>query len=163
MPRDLFVLSAGAAEGVVLSQQAAIEAQEGVVLRATFGSVGAMRDQWAAGAPCDVRVPSAKLLDELSQRGDVDAATRVSLGRGRHGRVRPHRRPGSIGCTQVTEILYTDGVRLAGVLPAGSELSTEYAAAVVARAAEPEIARRVVQRSGGAPTLAVGRAGGFEA
>jgi molybdate transport system substrate-binding protein len=42
-----------------------------------------------------------------------------------------------IGCTQVTEILYTDGVRLAGVLPSEFELATGYTAAVAARSADP--------------------------
>jgi molybdate transport system substrate-binding protein len=37
---------------------------------------------------------------------------------------------GLIGCTQVTEILNTPGVALAGLLPAGLELSTLYVAAV---------------------------------
>jgi molybdate transport system substrate-binding protein len=37
---------------------------------------------------------------------------------------------GLIGCTQVTEILNTPGVVLAGPLPAGLELSTLYVAAV---------------------------------
>ena len=45
----------------------------------------------------------------------------LSIGRGEQG---------LIGCTQVTEILNTPGVALAGLLPAGLELSTLYVAAV---------------------------------
>jgi molybdate transport system substrate-binding protein len=46
------------------------------------------------------------------------------------------RRP--IGCTQVTEIVDTAGVRLAGPLPKGFELATMYTAGVCERAAAPE-------------------------
>jgi molybdate transport system substrate-binding protein len=71
--------------------------------------------------------------------------------------------PQPIGCTQVTEILYTPGVALVGDLPAGFELKTEYAAAVASRAREPELARQFVARLGSDATLALRRARGFEA
>ena len=48
-----------------------------------------------------------------------------------------------IGCTQITEMLSTPGVAVAGALPAGFELATIYTAAVAANAAEPEQARRL--------------------
>jgi molybdate transport system substrate-binding protein len=48
-----------------------------------------------------------------------------------------------IGCTQVTEMLSTPGVAVAGALPAGFELATVYTAAVTANAAEPVQARRL--------------------
>jgi molybdate transport system substrate-binding protein len=48
-----------------------------------------------------------------------------------------------IGCTQVTEILATDGVTLVGPLPKGAELVTTYTAAVCARAASPAQAARL--------------------
>src|SRR5262249_26790671 len=152
----------------------------------------AMRDQWAAGTPCDVLILSAKLLDDLAGDGAIDA--RVALGRVRTGVAVPSgsvlppiadgdelrraflaatslylpdpqratariqcvevlqrwgfpagRQPGlrrfpkgagavagfapaveerPIGCTQVTEILYTPGVTLVGAFPAGFELNT---------------------------------------
>jgi len=71
--------------------------------------------------------------------------------------------PRAIGCTQVTEILYTEGVVLAGTLPAGFELNSEYVAAVVTDAREPDLARRFVRQLGSEATLAARRAGGFEA
>jgi molybdate transport system substrate-binding protein len=49
-----------------------------------------------------------------------------------------------IGCTQVTEILNTPGVTVIGPLPPGHELATVYTAAVTARAASPDEARRLV-------------------
>lgn len=48
-----------------------------------------------------------------------------------------------IGCTQVTEILNTPGVHLAGLLPAQFELATVYTAAVADRAEHPDAARRL--------------------
>ena len=48
-----------------------------------------------------------------------------------------------IGCTQVTEMLSTPGVAVAGALPAGFELATIYTAAVATSAAEPVQARRL--------------------
>lgn len=46
-----------------------------------------------------------------------------------------------IGCTQVTEIMGSAGVRLSGLLPAGCDLVTTYTAGVTSRAAHPEAAR----------------------
>ena len=43
---------------------------------------------------------------------------------------------GLLGCTQVTEILNTAGVQLAGLLPTRLELSTVYTAAVVQGSAQ---------------------------
>lgn len=48
-----------------------------------------------------------------------------------------------IGCTQVTEILNTSGVRLVGLLPGEFELATVYAAAVASKAAHPDAAHRL--------------------
>lgn len=68
---------------------------------------------------------------------------------------------GAIGCTQVTEILYTPGVVLAGVLPAPFDLTTAYALAVPSGAAAPDAARAFAARlldPASAPLL---RAAGF--
>jgi molybdate transport system substrate-binding protein len=67
-----------------------------------------------------------------------------------------------LGCTQVTEINYTAGVRLVGVLPLQFELATVYAAAIGTRAAQPELARQFIEQFGGAASLDLRRAGGFE-
>lgn len=71
--------------------------------------------------------------------------------------------PGLIGCTQVTEILYTPGVRLAGLLPAEFELATVYTAAVCTRAAQPAQAAAFVELLAGSEAAALRAAGGFEA
>jgi len=70
------------------------------------------------------------------------------------------RRP--IGCTQVTEIRYTPGVRLVGALPREFELTTLYGAAVAARAADPQRAARFIALLAGEDTRDLRRGGGFE-
>lgn len=69
---------------------------------------------------------------------------------------------GLVGCTQVTEILYTPGVQLAGVLPSAFELATVYTAAVCTRAANPVDAQVLVDLLSADATRAQRAAGGFE-
>ena len=71
--------------------------------------------------------------------------------------------PRLIGCTQVSEIKYTDGVELVAPLPARFELATVYTAATSANAADPALAARFIALLAGADTLALREAGGFEA
>lgn len=70
--------------------------------------------------------------------------------------------PDAIGCTQVSEILYTPGVALVSVLPAPFELATAYAAAVATRAAEPGMAQRFIALLTGDATRPLRQRGGFE-
>ena len=70
--------------------------------------------------------------------------------------------PLALGITQVTEILYTPGVRLVGVLPAQYELSTEYAAAVRAGSRQRDAALRCLDWLTGNGAAALRRDGGFE-
>lgn len=67
-----------------------------------------------------------------------------------------------IGCTQVTEINYTEGVDLVGVLPTEFELSTDYTLGICAKAQHPEQARLLSQLLTGPASEAVRRKGGFE-
>ena len=70
--------------------------------------------------------------------------------------------PRLIGCTQVTEILYTEGVALVGVLPPEFELATVYTAAVSTSAAQPELAAQLVALLGGPASQSLRAASGFE-
>jgi molybdate transport system substrate-binding protein len=70
--------------------------------------------------------------------------------------------PRLLGCTQVTEILYTPGVTLVAARPVEFELATVYAAAVCDRAARPDLARRLVSLLSGAGSRALRSGGGFE-
>jgi len=68
---------------------------------------------------------------------------------------------GAIGCTQVTEILYTPGVVLVGALPPPFELTTIYALAVTTGVRASADARAFAERLAGAPSQALRRTGGF--
>ena len=70
--------------------------------------------------------------------------------------------PGAIGCTQVTEILYTPGVKLVGLLPAKFELATVYTAAVGAHSAIPERAALLVGLLSGPDAAFLRKTAGFE-
>lgn len=71
--------------------------------------------------------------------------------------------PHPIGCTQVTEILYTEGVDLVALLPAQFELATVYTAAVTSQAAQPELAVRMVDLITGPVSAELRLRSGFEA
>jgi molybdate transport system substrate-binding protein len=70
--------------------------------------------------------------------------------------------PGLVGCTQITEILYTPGVALVGPLPREFELATVYSAAVATTAQQPVGARRFVQLLTAPESRELRRSGGFE-
>lgn len=203
----LDILSAGAAQGVV----AALAAEAGVEIAGSFGAVGAIKEKFLGGAPCDIiiltqaqiaelaaqrlvlpgscanlgtvltgiAVRSGDILPDVSDEGALRAALLAADGiyfpdaqkatAGIHfakvldalgiisevaARLRTYpngaaamrelaRATGrAIGCTQITEILNTPGVVLVAPLPKAFELATVYSAAVSARAASTEAARR---------------------
>lgn len=68
----------------------------------------------------------------------------------------------ALGCTQVSEIHYTQGVTLVGVLPPEFELATLYTAAVCTKAADPADARRFVALLTGHSTQELRAKSGFE-
>jgi molybdate transport system substrate-binding protein len=70
--------------------------------------------------------------------------------------------PGLVGCTQVTEILYTPGVVLAGGLPKEFELATVYTAAVCSRAQNPQGAQALIAMMAGDAARPLREAGGFD-
>ena len=67
-----------------------------------------------------------------------------------------------VGCTQVTEILYTPGVSLVAPLPPGFDLSTAYVAAVATHSAHPALGRALIGALTGPSSTALRRAGGFD-
>lgn len=227
----LHVLSAGAAKGLVVALQESFAGRSPVEFRSTFSAVGAIREQLLEGAPCDVVILTAAMIDALAAEGRVDPETRAPLGRVHTGiavpdgstvpevstpeslrdallsagaiylpdperatagihfagvlrklgilqevqsRLRPFPNGATamrmmadqgeynpIGCTQVTEINYTVGVVLAGVLPPEYELATTYSVAVGSSAPEPVLARRFAALLAGSESLELRRAGGF--
>ena len=69
---------------------------------------------------------------------------------------------GLIGCTQVTEIRYTPGIKLVAPLPKEFELATVYTAAVCAGARHPAMAQALIALLTGADADALRRTAGFE-
>lgn len=67
----------------------------------------------------------------------------------------------AVGCTQVTEILITPGVQLAGLLPPPHGLATVYMGAVVSAAAQPGLASALLAELAGPEAAAARRAAGF--
>ena len=67
-----------------------------------------------------------------------------------------------IGCTQLTEIKYTEGVTVVGPLPKEFELATIYSVAVCSRATQPELARQLVELLSGPKSQTLRADGGFE-
>jgi molybdate transport system substrate-binding protein len=66
-----------------------------------------------------------------------------------------------IGCTQVTEILNTPGVKLVAPLPAGYELATIYTAGIASKAQSPDLARQLSDLLSGASAKPARAKAGF--
>ena len=71
--------------------------------------------------------------------------------------------PVVLGCTQVTEILYTSGAALVARLPKEFELATVYSVALCTSAAGNEFAARFAAMLGGEESLMLRRGAGFVA
>ena len=233
MTTTLHLLCAGAAQGLVSALQPRLLKEHGVQTGGRFGAVGAMKEAFAAGEPCDLFVSSDAIVSALIAEGLLRADSRGPLGRVRTGvAVRsgtPHpavatpeglaaalraadvvhfpdpqratagihfakvlrelgldaeleRRirtfpngatamrelaassaANPIGCTQVTEILFTPGVDLVGLLPPQFELATVYTAAVPCAAAHPDVATRLIAMMTATDTADLRQRCGFEA
>lgn len=78
---ELHLLSAGAAQAVAGALAPAFRAATRVEVRASFQPVGALKEKFLAGEPCDVIVSTAAMLEEFARDARVDAATLLPLGR----------------------------------------------------------------------------------
>jgi len=105
----------------------------------------------------------AKVIDALGVRGEISERLRPYPNGAtamREMAKAPEARP--LGCTQITEILYTPGVALVAPLPAEFELATVYTAGVCRDAAAPEAARRFVALLTGENSRELRKQAGFE-
>ena len=82
---ELFILSGGAAAGVVRGVQEKFSAQHQCVINATFSAVGVMRDKLLSGAACDLVILTKSLIHELIISGHVMANSLQSMGLVRTG------------------------------------------------------------------------------
>ena len=227
---DVYLLSGGAAAGLVHPLKEQFEAKHGCTLHGTFSAVGAMKEALLQGAPCDVVILSKALVQGLIDSGHVKAGSLRALGvvktgiAVKHGTTHPaiatradlqaafraaegiyfpdpklatagihffkvlqtlgldveladrfRTYPNGatamkemalatgpvIGCTQVTEIKYTEGVDLVGVLPQEFELATVYALGISTQAQQPQIAQALSDALTDTSTEALRLAGGF--
>jgi molybdate transport system substrate-binding protein len=85
-----------------------------------------------------------KVLQALGLAGDAGKLKTYPNGATAMAALAQASEPDAVGCTQVTEILVTPGVRLTGLLPAPHELLTTYTAAATTAAADPELARALI-------------------
>jgi len=228
---DVYLLSGGAAAGLVNPLKVGFEAKYGCTLHGTFSAVGAMKEALLQGAPCDVVILSKALVQGLIDSGHVKAGSLRALGvvktgiAVKHGTAHPaiatradlqaafraaegiyfpdpklatagihffkvlqtlgldieledrfRTFPNGatamkemalaagpvIGCTQVTEIKYTEGVDLVGVLPQEFELATVYALGISTHAQQPQLAQALADALIDTSTEALRIAGGFE-
>ncbi len=105
----------------------------------------------------------AKVLEKLG----IDTTLSARLRHFPNGATAMHelsraKEPGALGCTQVTEILYTPGVALAGLLPKEFELATTYVAALALHSTEPAAAKKLIELLTSAGTASLRSNGGFE-
>jgi len=77
----LNIFSAGAAQAVVTQIAEKIQREDGILIDAAYGAVGAMKARIVAGEPADVIVLTAALIDELIQQGLVVPGSRIDLGK----------------------------------------------------------------------------------
>ena len=228
---DVYLLSGGAAAGLVNPLKAQFEAKHACTLRGTFSAVGAMKEALLQGTPCDVVILSQALVQGLIDSGHVKAGSLRDLGvvktgiAVKHGSTYPAiasradlqaafraaegiyfpdpklatagihffkvlqtlgldveladrfrtfpngatamkamaQATGQvIGCTQVTEIKYTEGVDLVGVLPQEFELATVYALGISSQAQQPALAQALSDALTDTSTESLRLAGGFE-
>ena len=228
---DVYLLSGGAAAGLVNPLKAQFEANHACTLHGTFSAVGAMKEAVLQGTPCDVVILSQALVQGLIDSGHVKAGSLRALGvvktgiAVKHGSTYPAiasradlqaafraaegiyfpdpklatagihffkvlqtlgldveladrfrtfsngatamkamaQATGQvIGCTQVTEIKYTEGVDLVGVLPQEFELATVYALGISSQAQQPALAQALSDALTDTSTESLRLAGGFE-
>jgi len=80
LTRFIHLMSGGAAQGLVTALKPAIEQITDTQLSCTFGAVGLMKQKLLEGAPCDVVILTAALIEQLSASGHVLAGSARHLG-----------------------------------------------------------------------------------
>lgn len=77
----LNIFCAGAAQAVVSQLVVKFQRESGNIIHTEYGAVGAMKARVVSGAPADIVVLTAALIDELIAAGEVVAGSRVDLGK----------------------------------------------------------------------------------
>lgn len=105
----------------------------------------------------------ARVMDELGVHAELQGRLR-SFPNGATAMAEMARAggPDALGCTQVTEILYTPGVELVAVLPPRFELATVYTAALASSALQPDLAAQLLALLSAPGQRSLRASGGFE-
>jgi molybdate transport system substrate-binding protein len=82
---NIRVLSAGAAKGLVADLRGAFRTETGDGIDGFFNAVGAIKEKFTAGEPCDVVILTGKLLQELDSQGLLLAGSTAPIGLVRTG------------------------------------------------------------------------------
>ena len=80
LTRFIHLLSGGAAQGLVNALKPSIESATDTQLSCTFGAVGLMKQKLLEGAPSDVVILTAALIEQLTSSGHVLAGSARHLG-----------------------------------------------------------------------------------
>ena len=103
-----------------------------------------------------------KVLQELGLAGDASRLRTYPNGAMAMAALAQAPEADAVGCTQVTEILITSGVRLNGLLPAPYELATTYTGAIARNAQEPELAQALLDALTAPEAAEARKKSGFE-
>lgn len=76
----LWLLSGGAANGLVASLAEQFKAETGLNIAGSFGAVGAMRDELLAGEPADLLILTKAMIGELEASGHAVPGSAADLG-----------------------------------------------------------------------------------
>lgn len=80
MPKDLILLSGGAAHGLVTAMSPGFQTETGAGVQGTFGAVGAMREKLGDGWPADVLILTRPIIDDLVRQGAALAGSVQDIG-----------------------------------------------------------------------------------
>jgi molybdate transport system substrate-binding protein len=78
---SVHVLSGGAAKGIVTALRERFRDETGAAIEGTFSAVGAMRDKFVAGEPCDVLILTPPVIEDLDRRCLLRPGSIAPLGR----------------------------------------------------------------------------------
>jgi molybdate transport system substrate-binding protein len=126
----------------------------------------ALREAAAVYLPDPAIATAGAQFVRMCEKLDIAAAVTPKLRTFPNGfaamtRMAHERVTGAIGCTQITEILWVQGVQLVAPLPQSLQAPTIYALGVAARSLDPAAARAFAQRLTGKDAAALLSAAGF--
>jgi molybdate transport system substrate-binding protein len=127
----------------VRDADALVSAGDAASLRAVFLAADAIFVPDIKASTAGIHV--AKVLQQLGIADEVASRLKIYPNGAtamRHMAESNALRP--IGCTQATEIIATEGIKLSGALPKGCDLATVYTAAITAKAVRPREAQVLI-------------------